>query len=137
MKFEFRMNKLSATLYNGDSELVSGTELMGTTTITNESTHNRTIALDRTAAEATGVLKCIVLAPNLHPRFCCCQNTFYSLHGGFLTYVLYHHRETSNQISKRKRLITHRYSVGRCVIPCAFFGKSVKHTFSCRKMYSV
>ena len=28
-------------------------------------------------------------------------------------------------------------SVGRCVIPCAFFGKSVKHTFSCRKMYSV
>ena len=30
-----------------------------------------------------------------------------------------------------------RYSVGRCVIPCAFFGKSVKHTFSCRKMYHV
>ena len=29
------------------------------------------------------------------------------------------------------------YSVGRCVIPCAFFGKSVKHTFSCRKMYPV
>ena len=28
-------------------------------------------------------------------------------------------------------------SVGRCVIPCAFFGKSVKHTFSCRKMYPV
>ena len=27
-------------------------------------------------------------------------------------------------------------SVGRCVIPCAFFGKSIKHTFSCRKMYS-
>ena len=24
-------------------------------------------------------------------------------------------------------------SVGRCVIPCAFFGKSVKYTFSCRK----
>ena len=28
-------------------------------------------------------------------------------------------------------------SVGRCVIPCAFFGKSVKHTFSRRKMYPV
>ena len=28
------------------------------------------------------------------------------------------------------------YSVGPCVIPCAFFGKSVKHMFSCRKMYS-
>ena len=28
-------------------------------------------------------------------------------------------------------------SVGRCVIPCAFFGKSVKHTFSCRKIYLV
>ena len=28
-------------------------------------------------------------------------------------------------------------SVGRCVILCAFFGKSVKHTFSCRKMYLV
>ena len=27
------------------------------------------------------------------------------------------------------------YSVGPCVIPCAFFGKSVKHIFSCRKMY--
>ena len=26
-------------------------------------------------------------------------------------------------------------SVGRCVIPCAFFGKSVKHIFSCSKMY--
>ena len=25
-------------------------------------------------------------------------------------------------------------SVGHSVIPCAFFGKSVKHTFSCRKM---
>ena len=29
------------------------------------------------------------------------------------------------------------FSVGRCVITCAFFGKSVKHTFSCSKMYSV
>ena len=27
------------------------------------------------------------------------------------------------------------FSVGRCVIPCAFFGKSVKHIFSCSKMY--
>ena len=29
------------------------------------------------------------------------------------------------------------YSVGRCVIPWEFLGKSVKHTFSCRKMYFV
>ena len=29
------------------------------------------------------------------------------------------------------------YSVGRCVIPCAFFGKSVKHIFSGRKIYPV
>ena len=28
-------------------------------------------------------------------------------------------------------------SVGRCVIPWEFLGKSVKHTFSCRKMYLV
>ena len=28
-----------------------------------------------------------------------------------------------------------RRSVGRCVILCAFFGKSVKHIFSCRIMY--
>ena len=26
-------------------------------------------------------------------------------------------------------------SVGRFVILCAFFGKSVKHIFSCNKMY--
>ena len=26
-------------------------------------------------------------------------------------------------------------SVGRCVIPWEFSGKSAKHTFSCRKMY--
>ena len=32
--------------------------------------------------------------------------------------------------------ITH-VSVGRCVIPWEFLGKSVKHTFSCRKMYPV
>ena len=28
-------------------------------------------------------------------------------------------------------------SVGRCVIPWEFLGKSVKHTFSCREMYPV
>ena len=28
-------------------------------------------------------------------------------------------------------------SVGRCVIPWEFLGESVKHTFSCREMYSV
>ena len=29
------------------------------------------------------------------------------------------------------------YSSGRCVSMCAFFGKSCKHTFPCRKIYSV
>ena len=28
-------------------------------------------------------------------------------------------------------------SVGRCVIPLEFLGKSVKHIYSCREMYSV
>ena len=28
-------------------------------------------------------------------------------------------------------------SVGRCVIPWEFLGKSVKHTCSCRKMYPI
>ena len=28
-------------------------------------------------------------------------------------------------------------SVGGCVIPWEFLGKSVKHIFSCRKMYSL
>ena len=41
----------------------------------------------------------------------------------------------------RKRVITEekkrgvKNSVGPCVIPCAFFGKSVKHIFSFSKMY--
>ena len=34
--------------------------------------NNRTAALERTAALATGGLKCILLVPNLRPRFCCC-----------------------------------------------------------------
>ena len=29
------------------------------------------------------------------------------------------------------------YSVGRCVIPWESLGKSVKHLFSCRKMYFI
>ena len=37
--------------------------------------NNRTIALERTAAYATGGLKCILLVPNLCPRFCCCWST--------------------------------------------------------------
>ena len=33
--------------------------------------------------------------PNPHPRFCCCLNKkLFSLHGGFLTYEMYHHRGT-------------------------------------------
>ena len=36
---------------------------------------------------------------------------------------------------KQSSILT--YSVGRCVILCAFFGKSVKHAFSCKKMYPV
>ena len=34
--------------------------------------NNRTTALERTAASSTGGLKCILLVPNLRPRFCCC-----------------------------------------------------------------
>ena len=34
--------------------------------------NNRTIALERTAASSTGGLKCLLLVPNLCPRFCCC-----------------------------------------------------------------
>ena len=37
--------------------------------------NNRTTALERTAAQATGGLKCILLVPNLRPRFCCCLST--------------------------------------------------------------
>ena len=36
--------------------------------------NNRT-TLERTAVKATGGLKCILLVPNLHPRFCCCRST--------------------------------------------------------------
>ena len=39
-------------------------------------------------------------------------------------------------VANSESVISH-ISVGRCVIPCAFFGKSVKHTFSCRRMYPV
>ena len=34
--------------------------------------NNRTTTLERTAAQATRGLKCILLAPNLHTRFCHC-----------------------------------------------------------------
>ena len=37
----------------------------------------------------------------------------------------------------RRKSVVSTDSVGRCVIPCAFFGKSVKHTFSCIKMCPV
>ena len=37
--------------------------------------NNRTTALERTSAQATGGLKCILLVPNLCPRFCCCWST--------------------------------------------------------------
>ena len=45
--------------------------------------------------------------------------------------------EHNKEWSDSTRKLRESYSVGHCVIPCAFFGKSVKHTFSCRKMYSV
>ena len=35
-----------------------------------QANNNRTTALERTAAKATKGLKCILPAPNLHPRFC-------------------------------------------------------------------
>ena len=37
--------------------------------------NKRTTALEWTVAEATGGLKCILLVPNLCPRFCCCWST--------------------------------------------------------------
>ena len=37
--------------------------------------NNRTTAPERTAAQATGGLKCTLLVPNLFPRFCCCWST--------------------------------------------------------------
>ena len=56
---------------------------------------NRTTSLERTSAKATGGLKCILLVPNLHPRFCCYWSTkMLSLHGWYLTIAMYHHRET-------------------------------------------
>ena len=39
------------------------------------------------------------------------------------------------EIPGQIEITVYSYSVGRCVIPCAFFGKSVKHIFSCSKMY--
>ena len=36
-----------------------------------------------------------------------------------------------------KDAVANPNSVGRCVIPWEFLGKSVKHIFSCREMYSV
>ena len=47
------------------------TPTMGVT-INKKVNNNRTTTLERTAALATGGLKCILLVPNLRPRFCCC-----------------------------------------------------------------
>ena len=45
---------------------------------------------------------------------------------------------TNNQCPKYEPLTpTKINSVGRCVIPWEFLGKSVKHIFSCREIYSV
>ena len=59
--------------------------------------NNRTTALERKAAQAMegGGLKCILLAPNLSPRFCYYLNVkLFSSHGGFFTNTIDHHRET-------------------------------------------
>ena len=41
-----------------------------------------------------GGFKYIKPAPNLRPRFCCCQNIkLYISHRGFLTYAMYQHRD--------------------------------------------
>ena len=37
--------------------------------------NNRTTALERTVAKATGGLNAFYLVPNLRPRFCCCRST--------------------------------------------------------------
>ena len=43
-------------------------------TVNNESTkHNLHLRTD--SSLATGMFRCILLVPNLHPRSCCCLNT--------------------------------------------------------------
>ena len=57
--------------------------------------NNRTIALERTAALATVGLKCILLVPNLRPRFCCFEvQEMFGSQKGLLTIAMYHHEET-------------------------------------------
>ena len=57
--------------------------------------NNRISALEQTAAYISGLLKCILLVPNLCPRFCCCWSTkILSSHGGFFTIVMYHNGQT-------------------------------------------
>ena len=41
------------------------------------------------------------------------------------------------QMTAQLQIVSEYDSVGRCVIPWEFLSKSVKHTFSCRKMYPV
>ena len=43
-----------------------------------------------------GGLKCLLLVPNLRPRFCCCCKIeeMFSSHGRLLTIAIYHHGET-------------------------------------------
>ena len=54
--------------------------------------NNRTSTLERTAAKATGWVKCILLVQNLRPRFCSCWSiNMISSHGGSLTIAMYHH----------------------------------------------
>ena len=46
-------------------------------------------------AVATGGLKCILLVPNLRPRFCVVEvQEMFSSHGGHLTNAMYHHGNT-------------------------------------------
>ena len=62
--------------------------------------NNRTTALERTAALATGGLKCILLVPNLCPRLFVVEvQEMFSSHGGHLTNAMYHHGKHSNQIN--------------------------------------
>ena len=57
--------------------------------------NNRTTALERTAAEATGELKCIFWYQIFALDFDVVEvQEMFSSHGGLLTNAMYHHGET-------------------------------------------
>ena len=84
---------------------------------------NRTIALERTSAKTAGRLKCILLAQNLHIRFCCCKNLINGLARLYIVKVkrakIKNHmgkrqiyKETSHTREPRGRVIPSEWSQG-------------------------